>query len=380
MDLRQSSQNRFEQHIRSLYLSMKPIRSGFTILHVFNGILISCRCSLLCLIACCFNASVFYLLPLGLVIDWAIAQYSYQSVFRSQLRALNKAIDEFQRHDVGLEIVEDDTIRQIDTEMRKYQLFQWGDKYGRKQVIVVRVDQLFGQFKSFVSYCSISVIFVPRTFYPQSVKDRILLAHEFAHCVSHDLMLVLSKLLRLSAILLPLIVLVADIPVWIKVAAILSAVTLRLLSSWPAVYNEIEANNHALEVIKTLYGADAMAESAKYLLRIRTETMQQQARKKKYRLGAYIAEQLQIKFLQKCVDENRLIWQISPMNTWLSAIYYGMFIAAGYGFYSLTRDVTFSWQMLAAAVIAFVLVHKFSKINIIKIWKAQNTTFAKIGL
>lgn len=119
--------------------------------------------------------------------------------------------------------------------------------------------------KSFAFYNASSFIFVPKTFYPQSMKDRILLAHEFAHCVSHDLMLAFKRQFYCSAIILPLFVLVSDIPAWMKISAILLASVLALLQFWPIVYNEIIANNHALEVVNTLYGAKSMSESAKYL-------------------------------------------------------------------------------------------------------------------
>ena len=127
-------------------------RFGFITIDLLNTILVICRCSVLCLITCFFNYTAFYLLPLAIIVDWGIFQYSVQSVFKSQLMDLNKAVDEFKEQGADLEIIEDEIIKEIDTEMRKYQLFQWGNRQGDKRTIVVRANKLFGQFKSFAFY------------------------------------------------------------------------------------------------------------------------------------------------------------------------------------------------------------------------------------
>lgn len=352
---------------------------GFIAMDLLAIILVICRCSMLCLIACFFNHTVLYLLPLAIIVDWGIFQYSFQSVFKSQLKALNGAVEEFKGQGANWEIIEDDIIEEIDAEMRKYQLFRWGNRRGSKQTVVVRVDKLFPSFKSFALYNEVSVIFVPKTFYPQFVKDRILLAHEFAHCVSHDLMLVFKKQFYCSAIVLPLFILSSDVSVWIKLSAILFASVLALLQSWPIAYNEIEANNHALEVMNTLYGAEVMFESAKYLLNVRSETLYKNVKEKRYGL-AYAIEKLQIEHLQRCVSEGTLIQQISPMNIWLSVIYYGLFAAAGYACCSSVKGMDISWYMLVAALLSYVLVYFLSKIGVTKIWIIKNLIYKKIGI
>lgn len=349
------------------------------ILDLLNTILVMCRCSVLCLITCFFNYTALYLLPLAIIVDWGIFQYSVQSVFKSQLMDLNKAVNEFKKQGADLEIIEDEIIKEIDTEMRKYQLFQWGNRQGDKRTIVIRANKLFGQFKSFAFYNASSFIFVPKTFYPQSMKDRILLAHEFAHCVSHDLMLAFKRQFYCSAIILPLFVLVSDIPAWMKISAILLASVLALLQFWPIVYNEIIANNHALEVVNTLYGAKSMSESAKYLLKVRTETLRKNIKDKRYGL-AYAIEELQIEHLQRSVSENALIQQSSPMNVWLSIIHYSLFALAGYACYSFVKEMNVSWYMLIMALIAFILIYVLSKINVTKIWIIKNLIYEKIGI
>ncbi len=119
-------------------------RFGFITMDLLNTILVICRCSVLCLITCFFDYTALYLLPLAIIVDWGIFQYSVQSVFKSQLMDLNKAVDEFKEQGADLEIIEDEIIKEIDTEMRKYQLFQWGNRQGDKRTIVVRANKLFG--------------------------------------------------------------------------------------------------------------------------------------------------------------------------------------------------------------------------------------------
>ena len=95
----------------------------FRILDLLNTILVMCRCSVLCLITCFFNYTALYLLPLAIIVDWGIFQYSVQSVFKSQLMDLNKAVNEFKKQGADLEIIEDEIIKEIDTEMRNCLLY-----------------------------------------------------------------------------------------------------------------------------------------------------------------------------------------------------------------------------------------------------------------
>lgn len=138
-------------------------------------------------------------------------------------------------------------------------------------------------------------------------------------------------------------------------------------------------NNHALEVVNTLYGAKSMSESAKYLLKVRTETLRKNIKDKRYGL-AYAIEELQIEHLQRSVSENALIQQSSPMNVWLSIIHYSLFALAGYACYSFVKEMNVSWYMLIMALIAFILIYVLSKINVTKIWIIKNLIYEKIGI
>lgn len=358
---------------------MKRLNTVFTVRDFLNTFFVIWRCSILCLIACLVEYKFLYFLPLAITLDWSIFQYSFQSVLKIQQTSLNKAIEQFKVQGTNMEKVCDSFIEEIDKEMRKDQLFQWGNKKGMKQTIVIRVNTLLGHYKCFPIYNGTSVVFVPKTFYPQAIKDKVLLAHEFAHCVSHDLMLVFRKQFYCSAIVLLLIVLVADVSIGIKIAAILLSGMLSLLQCWPLVYNEITANNHALEVIYRLYGKNEMLESAKYLLKVRTETLNKYINSRKYGLK-YAIEKLQIDFLQKCVEYGELILQISPMNLWLSAVYYSLFALAAYSCISLMKGTNFSWTMLIVSIIILVLSYIVWKINITRIWIEGRIIYKKIGL
>lgn len=125
------------------------------------------------------------------------------------------------------------------------------------------------------------------------MKDKILLAHEFSHCVSHDLILAFRKHFYCSVIIFVVLVCVLGNSVWLMSIVFLFSVILSLLQFWHIAYNEIEANNHALEVVNTLYGTEAMAESAKCLLRLRTKTLLKMEKEKRYGL-TYATEKLQI--------------------------------------------------------------------------------------
>lgn len=353
----------------------------FIVTDFINTIIVLCRCSIICIIAVFFNFSFLYILPLALIVDWGIFQYSYQATFKSQLRELNNIINEFIDRKAEIEKIEDDIINEIDKEMRKYQLSIWGDRYGKKQIAVVRVNKVFGRFMSVAFYNSTSVIFVPKTFYPNSIKDRVLLVHEFAHCISHDLMLMFRKQLYISTILFSAVVVFSNISIWLSIVTVAIAVIFSLLQIWPIAYNEIVANNHALEVIETLYGSDSMMEAAKCLLNVRKESLDSLRNVMKKKGGvAIVVESLQIEFLQKCIQTRTLIWKISPMNIYLSFIYWILFVLAMYSSIASVQIIEASWQLLPASVCLFILLYYLFKIYISRIWKTRNLTFRRIGL
>lgn len=353
----------------------------FIVIDLINTIIVLCRCSIICIIAVFFNFSFLYFLPLALIVDWGIFQYSYQAIFKSQLRELNNIINEFIDRKAEIEKIEDDIINEIDQEMRKYQLSIWGDRYGKKQIAVVRVNKVFGRFMSVAFYNSTSVIFVPKTFYPKSIKDRVLLVHEFAHCVSHDLMLMFREQLYISTILFSAVVVISNASIWLSILTIVIAVVFSLLQIWSIPYNEIMANNHALEVIETLYGSDNMMDAAKCLLNVREESLDsmRSVTKKKGKV-AIVVESLQIEFLQKCIQTGTLIWEISPMNIYLSFIYWTLFVITVYSSIISVRTVEASWQLLPVSVCLFILLYYLFNIYISRIWKTRNLTFRRIGL
>ena len=352
---------------------------AFVAMDIYNTISVICRCSLLCLLLGCFNHTIFYILPFAVLIDWWVFQCSVQSVENGQRRELEKAVNNLKAEKVRMEIVEDETIRKIDAEMRKYQLFNWGNKNGEKRTIVIRLDRFLGHFKSFTQYNAISVVFVPKTFYSENVKDKTMLTHEFAHCVSHDLLLVFKKHFYYSALILAFLVLVSSLSIWIKTFTVILAILIVLLQVWPIIYNEIEANNHALEVIYTLYGAHAMSESAECLLKIREWTLNKIKKENKSRL-AYVTEKLQIEFLNRVIENNELIYQISPMNLCLSIIYYTLFALSGYACFYSIRNVEISWYILIGVPILLMLAIIISKINTAKVWEKRNLVYGMIGI
>ena len=358
---------------------MKLKYFAFAAMDLWNCILVIGRCSILCLLLGCFNHSILNILPFAILIDWWIFLYSTQSVAIGQLDELEKTVNILKEDRVRMEIVEDETIRKIDAEMRKYKLFQWGNKNGEKRTIVIRLDRLFGQFKSFTLYNATSVIFVPKTFYLEDVKDRTMLIHEFSHCISHDLLLVFKKHFYYSAVILVLLILFSSLSLWLKIFSVVLAIVIALLQVWPVVYNEIEANNHALEVINTLHGAKAMSESAEYLLKIRKQTLIKIKEDNESRL-AYVVEKLQIEFLQRVIDNNELIHQISPMNIWISIIYYTLFASSAYACFFSIKDMAISGYILIGVPLVFMLITIISKINTTKLWKKKDLVYKMIGI
>ena len=343
---------------------MKLNYYSFAAKDILIGVLVICRCSILCILLWYFNHTIIYLLPFALVIDWLLYNNSVLSVTNSQLGELENAVNCLKKDNVSMEICEDETIKEIDEEIRKYQLYQIGNKNGGKRTAVIRLNRMLGQFKSYTLYNAISVIFVPKSFDSKKLTNRTILAHEFAHCVSHDLLLVLKKQFHYSASILVLLVLFSSILVIIQV--------------WPTAYSEIEANNKALEVIKTLYGQDAMTESAKCLLELRQTTLNKIRRQPVKSVLSYAIEDLQIEFLRRAVDKNELIDQISPMNNRISFMYFALFTSSAYACYDLIQGVVISWYVMIGVPIILLIGKIKLIISNIKIWKRKNLIYEMI--
>lgn len=359
---------------------MKLNYYSFAAKDIFIGVLVICRCSILCILLWYFNHTIIYLLPFALVIDWLLYNNSILSVTNSQLEELENAVNCLKKDNVGMGIIEDETIKEIDEEIRKYQLYQIGNRNGGKRTAVIRLNRMLGQFKSYTLYNAISVIFVPKSFDSKKLTNRTILAHEFAHCVSHDLLLVLKKQFHYSASILVLLVLFSSISIWIKIITVILAVLLVIIQVWPTAYSEIEANNKALEVIKTLYGQDAMTESAKCLLELRQTTLNKIRRQPDISVLSYAIEDLQIEFLRRAVDKNELIDQISPMNYWISFMNFALFTSSAYACYDLIQGVVISWYVMIGVPIILLIGKIKLIISNIKIWKRKNLIYEMIGI
>lgn len=164
----------------------------------------------------------------------------------------------------------------------------------------------------------------------------------------------------------------------LKIFSVILVMVIAILQVWSVVYNEIEANNHALEVINILYGTKAMSESAEYLLEIQKQTLNKIKEDNESRL-AYVDEKLQIEFLQRIIDNNELIHQISPMNIWISIIYYTLFASSVYACFFSIKDMAISGYILIGVPLVFMLIIIMSKINITKLRK-KDLVYKMIGI
>lgn len=339
------------------------------------------RFSILCLILIGVNASFAYLLPIAIVLDIGVFRFCTQIVFSNQLRILEKNIQFFIDRAGKMGVVNNDIVDRINEEIGRYQIWQWGNRNGNKKVCVVQTNQPLDRFASVPLFNDTSVVFASSTFFPQHPRDRVLLAHEFSHCVSHDLMLVLRLLFYTTAIFYPLLVMICSCSVLWSLSAVLVGWTMyRLFQVGIEPYREIEANNKALEVIGTLFGKDGQKQAAKILLQIRKRELEENQEGGKKRIVGQTILRLQIEFLNKCVETGALINQISPINKFISLSFWILFGVTMYNCAASVSTFVIPSYAVWFSVVLALIIWICLKINRIVQWKKKIKLFQQIGI
>ena len=77
------------------------------------------------------------------------------------------------------------------------------NKISNRGLFIAKVEKQIGSLYSFPFMYGRSVILLPETFDETELRDRILFAHEYSHCISHDLMITLeNSIIALSIMIL----------------------------------------------------------------------------------------------------------------------------------------------------------------------------------
>lgn len=351
----------------------------FIMWDIIHIVFLMFRFSMLCIVLLCFNVSFVYILPVALVIDWGLFRFCTQTVYDIQLQTLQENIKTLKQEGAVLVPIENEIIEKIYNELKKYQLYQWGNKKGGKKIVVLKSNVLMGQFIGVPLYNDTSIIIVPCTFYPQHYSDRARLAHEFSHCVSHDLMITLRLIFKTTIFLYPLVAILCNGINIISLFTTLAALVLFILQGWQKPYQEIEANNKALEIIKTLYGVEEQKKTAELFHKNLDNELKKEKGNDKKNTYKKAVLKLQLGFLERYLKTGEAINQISPINPYISLSYWVLYVLTLYSCISVAITAIISWHAIVFAITLYMIIAIFLTLNNIRIWKKKRSTFQKIG-
>jgi Flp pilus assembly protein TadB len=165
----------------------------------------------------------------------------------------------------------------------------------------------------------------------------------------------------------------------ISILVISAALVLSMLQGWHKPYQEIEANNKSLEVIKTLFGAEEQKKAAELFrdnLNSELEKARENNQKKTYKKAIL---ELQIEFLDRHLTTGELIDKISPINPYISLSYWMLFALTACSCISAAATVTISWNVIILAILLYIIMYICLILNRNRIWKKRRNIFRKIG-
>lgn len=181
--------------------------------------------------------------------------------------------------------------------------YNYRNRLADREFMFVKCPDLIGSCLSYPFIAGPTIILVPSTFDSTFPRDKALLAHEFMHCIAHDLNVTLHTNMRLFCYLFLVISIIISCLysiIWPTILGIVYLSYTLFLTHFSLLGNmEQEANLIGLRYVEDRFGTKEMQEAATTMIKMR----QIQFLDKVQHLGpTYISEYNQIHFLSYFVS------------------------------------------------------------------------------
>lgn len=349
----------------------------FLAIQFLLGICLSFRCSALGLLVCFRNVGFIWVLPILLLADIFINSILKTYVNHSTLTSLLGAISQNSCETIDADPFIDQVLREIS----RYELFKGGNTTGTKKVTFLRSsDNKASCYVSFPIFDNVSYVLVPQSTNLEDQKQRVILTHEAAHCISDDLSTILEYDIKLFCILIAIFS-VFTLGVDLKLLLALAlAGCLYKVQNWREFYSEIVSNNLTIEILEAIPDKIAREVSARILQRPKKMELSLKYANLKFSISNKISEiklKLQVDYLETVIQTGSLIEYSSPINLpMILMIAAPVLLANSADHYLLIANFSFHWSFLIISlfilVVMLIVTNLFQKKEKEKRWKIQS--------
>lgn len=248
--------------------------------------------------------SLFYDIKVGLVIvfiafllDILTDTGTFLLTFYKGIKSIEKDKSLFESE--SLEIFTDSLTQDIEDYFKSANAtYNHRNRLADREFLFVRCPELMGSCLSYPFIAGPTIILVPSTFDSTYPRDKALLAHEFMHCVAHDLNVTLHTNMRLFSFLFFAVAITVSCVysvIWPTILGVLYLCYTLFITYFSLLGNmEQEANLIGLRYVEDRFGIKEMQDAAVMMIKMR----QIQFIDKVQRVGqTYISEYNQIHFL-----------------------------------------------------------------------------------
>lgn len=220
--------------------------------------------TLICGVLAIFSPTFVILLPLCLALDILILKFASFVEYKRMLSSMRRDISTF-AHIVEIDC---DLTELCMREIRRFNLFDEGNKYGTKTISVFRSKNKYTRATSYPFFRSRSIVLLHDKFNGKENVDRFLLLHEMCHCLGYSLAIRKVVITRTQVAFLTALMMAAAIVLssWeIIQFSVIFCITMAIIES-PIYVNsktETEADVMALSIFSNLYGEEVMRTMAR---------------------------------------------------------------------------------------------------------------------
>jgi len=274
-------------------------------------------------------------------------------------------------------------IRSIVAEAKKYQLFKIGNKGSGKEIHFLRANKdNVTSYVSFTTFNGISCIILPKSTDLNNKKEKIILTHELAHCISDDTLFLIASNIKHLCLMLSILTIATSGISYISLCTLFLCLLLYKMQFWVKTHAEISANNTSMEILDTIEEKIEVHESSKVLWKIKQIGSDYLASKEKRSIKEIFeltSLKEQLRYLKLAKDNGTLINYLSPINIPIGAIIILIYSLALLNIENLSKYLSVSWPSIIGVLIAVVILQIIHVALLIKERRKKWTILNLIG-
>lgn len=344
----------------------------FYISQILTSFILAFRLTFIIVLLSFSNADFLKLVFITVIVDITLTKLlSNYSTIRN-IKKYTKSIPKIKYNKVENNKFIQDFIQ----ELKKYKQYIYENIQSDKEIVIIEPsDLVVSNYVAYPIFNWKSYIILPSNYDFENKIQKILLAHEMAHCFGNDVNKVIIQQIRLICIICPLLAVLASGISFKSLIVILFSLVLIASQKWYNMYTEILANNYAIEIIQKIDPQLDFELCIKTLL----HPLNLKFSDKKTSLSEKILIAPQIKILKQIEKIKSSIYGISPFNNIMLVPLWSILILSTFNVennFFVDFNISFKSVTIIALItllFSFLMISKFKKRENNYKWKFQKT-------